>query len=70
MSDIYVVLHRPDDEVKVLIIEHNGERMEIASANHDEHGWAGMSILDDVARELAAYLGTYVRDEEGEDYEY
>lgn len=63
MSDIYVVLHRPDDEQVDLVIEHNGDRLDIASANHDEHGWAGMSILDNVARSLASYLGTTVREE-------
>jgi hypothetical protein len=37
--------------------------VEVASVNHDEHGWAGMGAVLDTARKMAKALGVEVREE-------
>lgn len=49
---------RPDDEhIEVWI----GGR-EVASANHDEHGWSGMRDIEETARAVAKVLGAAVEE--------
>lgn len=41
----------------------------IASVNHDEHGWAGMSLVRDTVDNIAKVLHLSVKEEEVEDEE-
>lgn len=48
-----VTIARPDDER--LIVRVNGR--EVASANHDEHGWSGMDAVELTAVSIARACG-------------
>lgn len=43
----------------------------IGSANHDEHGWAGIRMLEETAKKMAEAFGAEVeeiyKEDEGED---
>lgn len=47
-------IERMDDEHVVVFADRTRGPIEIAYANHDEHGWAGMDMLERAAREFAA----------------
>lgn len=51
-----------DDKLEVTLVL-NGEDLYIASANHDEHGWAGMSVLECGVTRLIELMGGYVVNE-------
>ena len=48
-------IHQPDHDEELLEI-YLGD-VQIASANHDEEGWAGMEAIEDVAVKMADELG-------------
>lgn len=41
-----------DSDESLIVLDERGK--ELASANHDDHGWAGMTMLRDAVREIAA----------------
>jgi hypothetical protein len=47
-TSVELEIERPDDET--LTVKVGGEL--IAGANHDEHGWAGMDLLETTARNV------------------
>jgi hypothetical protein len=51
-----LTITRPDDDH--LIVEIGGE--EVASANHDEHGWSGMEAVEQTALAVAKAAGLEV----------
>lgn len=51
-----IYLERPDDETLLVRIEEDV----VASVNHDEHGWSGMSAVENVVREIADAFGIEV----------
>lgn len=52
-----VRLHREDDEVlDVYLVGSNGELHSIGTADHDQHGWAGMDAVEKMAINLARVL--------------
>lgn len=51
-----IQIHRPDDETVEIYV---GET-EVAYANHDVHGWAGMNAVEETARRIANALGMEV----------
>lgn len=57
-KNIVTILHESDEEVTILI---NG--VEVASANHDEHGYAGMDAVVDTATSVGRALGAVVESE-------
>lgn len=59
MSAVHVTIVRPDDET--VVIEINGE--EVASANHDEHGWSGMDAVVKTAVAVAEAAGLDIHEE-------
>lgn len=46
------VIYRPDDEK--MAVHLNGQY--IGSANHDEHGWAGMDMFEKTITKIAEVL--------------
>ena len=48
-----------DNDPEVFILFEAESSYEVASANHDEHGWAGIELLDSVARGLNELLDTF-----------
>ncbi len=53
MSKKTVTLKSPNDETVHLFVD--GKHL--ATATHDEDGWAGMNMLENVAKLLARELG-------------
>lgn len=59
MSDTTIMIVWPDDDhVEVHV---NGT--EVASANHDEHGWSGMDAIVNTATSIARAAGIPVTTE-------
>ena len=59
-----------DTTKHVLLIETSGDEeqatirldgKDIVSTNHDEHGWAGMTLAEDVAVNIAQQMGWTVK---------
>ena len=50
---------RPDDDTLVVLLD----GVEVASANHDEHGWSGIDLLEKAALTLGKALGATIEDE-------
>jgi hypothetical protein len=55
-----LTINRPDDDH--LVIEIDGK--EIASANHDEHGWCGMDAVEQTALAVAKAAGLAIDEPE------
>jgi hypothetical protein len=51
-----IEIHEPDDETVEIKVNGNV----IISANHDEHGWAGMALAINTAGRLGGALGVPV----------
>jgi hypothetical protein len=56
------VFRHPDDETLEIVMIRGGEEFYIASANHDEHGWSGMTAVENAVREVANILGMPIRE--------
>lgn len=52
-----LVLDRPDPET----LEVRVGKKYVGSANHDEHGWSGMSAVEELAKSMAKALGLKVK---------
>jgi len=61
MSNQRIEVRQLDDENCEIVLLRNGEEFEIATTNHDEHGWAGMEAVEDAVRRTAAAIGIEVK---------
>lgn len=60
-GSISFVLTRPDDETLKFGIEFAGQGgEEITTATHEEHGWDGMSLIEDTVKSIGEALGIEV----------
>jgi hypothetical protein len=57
-ADLRMVVTAPDGETNVIEID----GVEVASANHDEHGWSGMDAVVRTALAVANAAGLTVKD--------
>ena len=56
------IFHRPDDETLIVTLIRGGEEHDIAFANHDEHGWAGIVAVEKAVKEIAYIFGMPIRE--------
>lgn len=47
-----IEIRRDDETISIRI-----GRRTVASANHDEHGWAGIELIENMAKEVGIALG-------------
>ena len=58
-----MVIDRGEESVDVSVCDDDGgNEVNIASANHDEHGWAGMDLVEEMANGFAKALHLEVRE--------
>lgn len=51
MANIIIKRNEGDRTTEILI-----DKRSVASANYDEHGWAGLSLIEDMAKNVAKVL--------------
>lgn len=55
-------LERPDDERLNIYLVTDGESVQVAHVNHDEHGWDGMGLAEAMAMRIAQATGGRVEE--------